>query len=373
MFGNLEWQKSYGGEEDEKAQSIKATSDGGYIIAGYTTSDNDAIENNGHSDFWILKLNASAVLLWQKNFGGTFPDEASDIIQTADGGYLTLGYTNSNNGDVTGNHGSYDLWLVKTNATGALEWQKTFGGTGAEYGNQIIETNDGNYAILGSATSIDGDLTDNNGLFDYWLFKINPEGNIIWQKNYGGSQNDRGQGISKTDDNGFILTGYSNSSDGDLTLNFGADDYWALKVDASGNIIWQKSFGGSALDRSGGIGVDGENVIIAGTSGSNNGNVSGNHGVNDFWVLKLNSTLSTEEFLSNPFKIYPNPTQNQFYIDSNENLNQVEIYALSGEKILSENEENIHSVNVSNLTKGIYLIRITNNSGKVFTQKLIIQ
>src|SRR5215831_12367094 len=137
----IDWQKSFGGSLGEIATSIKHTSDGGYIVAGYTLSDDgDVTGNHGGFDYWIVKLNSSGIIEWQKSLGGSKDETAYAVDQTSDGGYIVAGYSDSTDGDVTGNHGGYDYWIVKLNSSGSMEWQKSLGGSADDECYSIKQT-----------------------------------------------------------------------------------------------------------------------------------------------------------------------------------------------------------------------------------------
>ena len=137
--------------------------------------------NHGSHDYWVVKLDAAGNILWQKALGGTGTDVAQAITASADGGYVVAGYTGSTNGDVTGNHGSSDYWVVKLDAAGNILWQKALGGTGIDQAYAITASADGGY-VVGYTQSNDGDVTGNHGGNDYWVVKLDAAGNILWQK-----------------------------------------------------------------------------------------------------------------------------------------------------------------------------------------------
>ena len=294
VTGNIVWQKTYGGTSSDIANSIQQTTDGGYIVAGYTlSSDGDVIGNHGSIDCWVLKLDAAGTIIWQKTYGGTGSDKAESIQQTADGGYIIMCTSNSNNGDVTDNHGNYDYWVVKTDATGNIIWQKSYGGTSIENGREIKQTVDGGYIMIGQSYSNNGDVTGNHGNYDYWVVKTDATGNIIWQKSYGGSGLEDPSSIIQTTDGGYIAAGRSASSNGDLTNNNGGSDFWIVKLDVAGTIIWQKNYGGPTNDNAQSIQqTSNGGYIVAGNVTSNGGDVVGFHGgsYNDGWILRLDVT-----------------------------------------------------------------------------------
>ncbi len=232
----IEWQKSLGGTGGDFASSIQQTSDGGYIVAGYSGSnDGDVTGNHGNTDYWIVKLDNTGAIQWQKSLGGTSNDFASSIQQTSDGGYIVAGYNGSNNGDITGNHGGgTDSWVVKLDSTGTIQWQKSLGGTSLDYASSIQQTNDGGYIIAGESSSDNGDVTVNHGGLDFWVVKLDTVGIIQWQKSLGGTSDDGAYSIQQTSDEGYIVAGYSGSNDGDVTGHHGGSDfdYWVVKLSA---------------------------------------------------------------------------------------------------------------------------------------------
>ena len=316
----IEWQRSLGGSQHDYGTVVKQTSDGGYILAGYSYSgDGDVAAGHGYADYWILKLNNSGLVQWQRPLGGSSADVAKSIEQTGDGGYIIAGGSYSINGDVTGNRGGSDYWIVKLNSTGNIEWQKSMGGTENDEAQSIRQTNDGGYIVAGWSYSDNRDVTGHHPgprikgkpqvNADYWVVKLNNIGNILWQRSLGGSYDDRAYSIRQTNDGGFIVAGYSNSNNGDVTGHHGFtglsednSDYWLVKLSNTGNIQFQKSLGGDRKDAAYCVEetIDG-GFIVAGESKSNNGDVSGHHGLTqsisqfcivtpDYWVVRLNST-----------------------------------------------------------------------------------
>ena len=288
-LGNLEWEKSFGGSDFEEANSVQQTTDGGFIIAGWAGStDGDVTGNHGHYDYWIVRLDVNGNLLWQKCLGGGKYDWANSILQTIDGGFIVAGASESTNGNVTGNHGDYDYWILKLTEDGHVMWKKSFGGSLYDWASSIRQTSDGGFVIAGISSSNDGDISGNHGCWDYEIIKLDQSGNLIWQKSLGGTNCDYAFSIAPTNDEGFIIAGESYSIDGDLSQSHGHGDYWIVRLDADGNLIWQKPFGGFFEDVAKSIQqtMDG-GFIIAGYSESTNGDVIGNHGEYDSWIVKL--------------------------------------------------------------------------------------
>jgi hypothetical protein len=221
--GNKLWEKTFGGIRDDRGHSVQQTSDGGFILLGWTESF-DARE----ADVWLIKTDASGNIEWDRTFGGSDRDKGSSVQQTSDGGFILVGYTESFGA------GWADVWLIKTDADGNKLWEKTFGGSGLDSGSSVQQTSDGGFIIVGYTTSFGA------GGFDVWLIKTDADGNKLWEKTFGGSRRDWGSSVQQTSDGGFIIVGY--------TTSFGAGDVWLIKTDANGNKQWDRTFGGSDWD-----------------------------------------------------------------------------------------------------------------------------
>ncbi len=301
--GAIQWQNTIGGNKYDRLYSLQQTADGGYILGGTSGSNisGDKTENSlGDYDYWVLKLNASGAIQWQNTIGGNGRDELYSLRQTADGGYILGGDSNSNiSGDKTENGlgGEYDFWVLKLDATGAIQWQNTIGGNGYDSFKSVEQTADGGYILGGwSDSNISGDKTENSvGETDYWVLKLNASGGIQWQNTIGGYKQDVLYSVHQTADNGFILGGQSNSNiSGDKSENsWGNYDYWVVKLDVTGVIEWQNTIGGGGYDRLVEVQQTAEGGYILG--GYSDSNVFGDKSENswggfDYWVLKLSTT-----------------------------------------------------------------------------------
>jgi hypothetical protein len=295
--GNKQWQTTLGGSASEHASSIAETNDGGFIVAGQTAStDGDVSNNQGGIDVWIIKLDKSGIKQWQKTFGGSASEGASSVIQTSDGGYIMAGWTYSNDGDVMGYHagwgmwvGNFDGWVIKLNKDGQLIWNKAYGGSRNETFNSIIESKNNSYIIAGNTKSSgDGDVGVNHGDNDAWILNIDRDGKIIWQKTVGGSNGDYADYITSTSDGGYMLAGHTSSNDGDVSGNHGGVDAWVVKLDQGGNKVWQRTLGGSANDvarvvfeRTNG------SYVMVGSTGSTDGDLTGVQNSGGVWVISF--------------------------------------------------------------------------------------
>ena len=375
--GDLEWQKALGGSGWDEARSIEPTSDGGYIMAGKSNSSNgDATgSHNGSLDYWVVKLSSVGAVQWQKALGGSSDDTAKSIKQTSDGGYIVTGEAFSFDGDVSSNHGNTDLWAAKLSSTGNLEWQNPLGGSGIDVGTEVNETSDG-YLVCGYAGSNDGDVTGYQGLYDFWAIKLNKAGALMWQKTIGGSDADWGYTGKALSNGDFVVAGTTRSIDGDVLNNDGGQDFWVVKLNTLGEIVWQKTLGGSKGESCQSIWVTSDGgFALAGSSSSDDGDVSSNQGYPDFWVVKLapeSVGVAEAPSTQSSLDIFPNPaTQSiSLKIASEEPTLSVTISDLLGRAILQQNIPNGGSVDVSTLVSGSYLVLATAPSGRAFSGKL---
>jgi len=260
--GNTQWNKTYGGIGRDEAYSVQQTSEEGYIIAGSTRSF-----GAGLSDFWLVKTDSNGEIVWNKTYGGPYYEEAYSVQQTSDGGYIAAGSTNS--------LGSEDFWLVKTGPDGGMQWNKTFGGFFDDIAFCTQQTNDGGYIVCGYAGSL---IT---GFEDFWLLKTDSDGNEIWNKTYGGDNSDYAHFVQQTSDNGYVIAGstYSSST---------AFDVWLIKTDSSGNMQWNKTYGGALDEEAYAVQQTSDGgYIIAGFTDSFSDN-------RDVWLIKTDSSGNTE-------------------------------------------------------------------------------
>jgi len=293
--GNLVWQETYGYSGADRGTSLVVTNDGGFFITGILdvtasggagNTKNNQFKHAG-GDYWALKLDSQGTIEWSKYYGGSFTDSPFDAIQTTEGDFVIVGSSDSNDVDISNNIGAYDFWVVKISNSGTIIWEKNFGGTQIDEAHGIMDAGDGNYLIVGDTRSEDVQISNNLGAADLWLIKISPSGNLIWEKTLGGSNFDAGRSITKAVTNGFILAGNSRSLNGNLTSNSGQNDAWILKVDANGSVTNQKSIGGSEIDFcNSAIELDDQTIVGVGESSSNDGDVLVNKGFSDLLIIK---------------------------------------------------------------------------------------
>lgn len=362
--GAIVWQKNYGGTGDECAVDIITTLDGGFALAGYTASnDGDVTGFHGGTgaDCWVLKIDDTGAVQWQHSFGGTRDDGAHVIRQTADTGFLLGGFTMSVDGDVTNYHGGTsdggDCWAVKIDKNGTKQWQKTYGGSMEEQIFDIIELHKGNY-LLGAATaSSNGDITDPKGGADGWMLRVNDTGGIVWQKTYGGTEWQYITSMLRTADNYIVCAGW------------GAD-MWMIKTDTNGVQQWEHSFGGSNSDEGWAITAapDG-GYVVAGNTRSNDGDVSGQHSTSsyDIWVAKVldPSGISILSANAQPLAVYPNPTNGIVLLSDIKQPSVASLYDMSGRCVgrwqLEPNSQS--RIDITTRATGTYQLCVTGKDG----------
>ena len=261
------WSKTFGGVDYDQAYSLVKTSDGGYAIAGNTWSF-----GTGGSDFWLVKTDESGNMEWNQTYGGAGYDSASSLVRTSDEGFALAGQTESFGA------GLGDFLLVKTDESGNMEWSRTYGGVGRDIANSLVQTSDGGYAIAGDTYSFGA------GEDDFWLVKTDGSGNMQWNRTYGGGQSDWASSVVQTNDGGYAIAG--------RTFSFGtggSSDFWLIKTDGSGNVEWNHTYGGTGNDRA-------YSLIKASDGGYALAGVFNSFGAgeNGFWLVKTDSLGSME-------------------------------------------------------------------------------
>jgi hypothetical protein len=435
--GNIQWQKTYGGNNDDTIWTVIETSDGGFMAGGFSDSDmsGDKTENSqGNLDFWVLKLDSAGNIQWQNTIGGNGIDRLRSIIETDDE-YFILGGSSSS--DISGDRtypliGSTDTWLVWLNSSGSIiyqksfgfgtslnlyklaktndggsilsatlqttsdsddfaiikinnsgitEWQKFIGGSMFDSYPEISQTQDSGYILAGASDSnISGDKSENSqGSFDYWVVKLDENGNVIWQNTIGGSEEEQPYSIFQTADGGYFICGFSPSNiSGDKTENsIGESDIWILKLNNVGIIEWQNTIGGSEIDgRPRAIQTtDGSFLIATGSSSNISGDKNENsRGNSDFWIIKHAAILGLEgNLFNNAITLYPNPTKNALQISTQDKtIDKINIYTITGSKILQLEVNTVSpTVDISSLAAGVYYVQLY--SGKNVALKKFVK
>ena len=422
--GSLVWEKSYGGSSLDVATALDVTTDGGCIMAGNTFSTNIAgVTNKGMYDYYVIKVDSLGAVQWQKAYGGPQDDYAYDVQQTSDGGYILTGLINGAGGDISNYHVGFggDVWVVKLDDTGAIEWEKSLGGSERENGHAVRETPDNGFVIAGFTNSSDGDISINHGSSDGWLVKLDSTGGIVWERTYSGLTTEQFWSLELTNDGGFmavgavesdfgdddfllvktdsagvlqwtksfggsldeitysvkqlvsggyIVSGRTNSNDGPVTFLHGGHDAWLIKVDDTGKLDWQKTFGGSGGETGFKVVQSSDSTLVfTGPTESADGDITSNNGDMDFWVVKLAIPLNIQspDFELAALKVYPTRSTgviNVDYLSDDKFDDHFEIYNALGLKVeAGKLQSRRNKIDLQDLSSGIYFIHVMSNSG----------
>lgn len=394
--GNIIWEKTIGGDNFDDYNKVALLSNGNIIIAGESNSpvgyDKTVPNYSISNDIWVVVLDQNGNKLSDHVFGGDGGEFLSAIIPDNNGGYLLAGSTNSGiSGDVSeASQGNFDFWMIRVDDQGNKIWDKRFGGSAPDLCNHASVTNDGGYILAGYTVSPQsGDVSEApKGTQDYWIVRTDDSGNKIWDKRFGGSGGSFGTHIINDAQGNFWLSGYTNSiATNDVSENsYGGSDFWHLKIDASGNKILDKRFGGTGNDFSNGISLINDSTLLLfgySDSGSSSVKTAASKGWFDYWMIKL-TVSDTSTGIQTPsgalveFSLSPNPaTENIFitYASDYSDLGVIQITDVSGRIVLhseiqfkSGNDKRL--VDISQLKTGVYVVMLQTGSGAAF-RKLI--
>ncbi len=433
--GAIQWEKSYGGTGNELAFNVLQLADGGYIIDGYKYSVDGDVTCNGN--YWLIKIDNSGALVWQQclkitlgnraetpaliatpdhgfalltggdpytwtgghgstdvllvkldsmgnvqwhqMYGGSRTDFGSSVSNTLDGGFIITGYTQSEDGQVSGLHINsstsryYDYFIVKTDDLGNLVWSKTLGGYNEDVPYSVVQTPDSGYAVAGISYSNDGDVTGLRGGSDVWLIKLNPAGDLVWNRCLGGTSGEYGVNLINAAGGGFALVANTSSNDWDVSGFHGREDYWVVKLNDTGHIEWQECLGGGQPDAATCIMQTTDNgYLVAGTSYSSDSLVPGNHGGYDFWIVKLYPDAYRAFAPAVYHSVYPNPGSGRFTVYAREGVHDVVISTRMGQILLTRHYnsgDQYQDMDVTSLPTGVFMVRINNGAAKEFVKR----
>jgi hypothetical protein len=299
FHGELSWVKIFGGTDEDIAHAIIQTQDGGFAVFGNTKSNDGDITDKIYegSDLWLLKFNADADLEWSKTYGGSGDDRGHSLVQTTDGGYMLLGYSKSSDGIASNNEGQHDNWIIRVDELGVFMWERSFGFLGHDHAYNIIQTSDGGFlfngfldvtASNGAGNKADDKSSSRHGVGEFWCHKIDAQGTLEWRNYFGGTSNDRSYDSVELENGNFVLVGTSESTDVDITNPKGSYDIWVVTIDSKGQLLWEKSLGGTQTDRANAVLEDQNgNIVVFGNSFSSDGDISYSKGSSDFWIITL--------------------------------------------------------------------------------------
>jgi gliding motility-associated-like protein len=354
--GNKVWDKTFGSLKEDRFVSLHQTSDGGYLLAGNSgagISGDKSQPTKGKEDFWLIKINSAGNKVWDKGFGGDSDDILWDVLPTSDGGFILGGSSSSGqNGDKSQpSKGKVDYWLIKTDANGNKIWDSSFGGIDADELISIDQTADKGFILGGfSYSNVSGDKSfpnkGNIGTSDFWVIKIDSTGKKIWDKTYGGNQNDELLSLIQTTDKGYLVAGTSyseKSGDKSDSVN-GLTDYWILKIDSIGNTKWDKQFGGDDREFLTTMSKCRNNEVLLGGysfSGQSGNKSQASKGDSDFWIVNLKLESSATQPPIN------DPSNNDPATNEQEALNELKFPNI----ITPDNDGFNDSFKITNLNK----------------------
>lgn len=307
--GNFVWKKSFGGAQTDDFISVAATPDGGFVAAGFTnstTNDLSGLTIRGSNDALLVKFDQNGTVAWKRSFGGSQDDRYNAVIVTAEGSIVVAGYAASTNYDLSGlsNKGGVDSLIVKYSSTGNVLWKKTYGGNAFDYFRRIIQTQDGGYAAVGYSESSIIAGVSNKGSSDAYIIKVDANGDPQWEKIFGGSNADEYLAIAQTQDGGYLVVGSTASNNGDVTglLHGSEEDGLIVRYNSDGDVVWRNTFGGTSEEMLYGIApLPGNTFAVAGFSNSNDGDMQGMlKGNYDGVIIKLNDSGSIVPFILPP-------------------------------------------------------------------------
>ena len=293
---NLKVTQIIGGSDEDVVKKVVSTQDGGFVIVGQTKSKDGHFKNKNRegNDIFLTKFDYDGKIVWTNTYGGSDDDIGSDVIESYDGSFYIIGYSKSDDGDASINMGQHDNWLLKTDSFGKLLWEKSYGFAGHDHAYNIIKTSDGGLFFNGflDVTASEGQgSTLRHGVGEFWCHKVNMNGDLVWRRYFGGSNNDRSYDSIETEDGGFILVGTSESQDVEISNSFGSYDVWIIKLSSNGELMWEKSYGGSAIDE-GVIIIKNQdnNYTILGNTNSPKIKELKTKGLNDFMFINIDSS-----------------------------------------------------------------------------------
>ena len=322
--------KTFGGSDDDEANDIINTSDGGFMVIGSSKSNDGLIQNKMdlESDIILMKFDSDKSIEWVKNYGGSRDDRGQSVVEVSGIGYALLGYSMSNDGDASRNEGFHDNWVILIDSIGNIIWEKSYGFSGHDHAYNIIKTKDGNLFFngfldvtasrgLGSTEKVEKSIK--HGVGEFWCHKIDLDGNILWRKYFGGTNNDRSYDSIETADGDFIIVGSSESTDNDISSPKGSYDIWVIKLSSNGDFLWERSYGGSKYETANSIIQSSDKKIhILGSTLSDDKDISFQMGSSDVYLLTIDldgNLLSGQTFGGSNFDM-----GKKIEIDNKDNL-----------------------------------------------------
>ncbi len=286
------WQRYLGGSHFDKGKAVMLRADGTIVAAGETRSS-DGLGRGNHgeltSDVVVLQYATQGRFFWRQVIGGSGEESFSQMIQTQDNGFCFIGSSTSADGDLSANQGGQDVWVVKLSPAGKVQWSRSFGGSGDDVGTALIQTADGGFYLGGESASRDGDMESvHHGGLDSWIARLDAQGNLLWEKHFGGTGNEKVTGLHLLPNEDLLVVNSTDSNNGDILYHIGKKDVWVFALDREGTLRWQACYGGSDNDDVHSSLLDPQgNLVLVGTTFSGDGHVPMQRGLGDLWAFRL--------------------------------------------------------------------------------------
>jgi hypothetical protein len=379
--GNIIWSKTYGDSEDNDASDIHQLPDGGFIVTGST-------DTSGNQNLWVFKLDSNGTKLWDRIYGGTMRDIGLCVRVLKDSSFIVDAWSKSNDGTLTNHHGptsTLDVWLLKLDQDGFIQWEKSYGGTDDDGGaapNSILISNDGAFVHIGSSYSDNLDVTGHHGSTssrDIWIFKADSLGHLLWELSLGGTDEDDAYDIQQLNDGSYVVIGITLSTDGDVSsLHHWFTEIWLIRISSTGQLLSQSCIGGNGNDTGISLVVDDSLLTIGATTDSHDGDITYNHGLGDIWIASV-STPSALNIINQQLKqnddLFKILNKQPYYVTllfNNEWVNtSVRIYDQFGKLLLNKNTNQNHfQIDTEFLPEGIYYVTVSD--GKIAGSKKLL-
>lgn len=369
--GEIDWATSIGGNSVEYFYSV-AQSGSNFIAVGLTCSDDEFVSGGlGACDVYIVNVDFTGSVGTTYRYGSAWNDQAKSIAPTPDGGFIIAAEIGGDGGNVEEYFGQTDIWLLKTDYSGELEWQKTLGGTSMDVPRKIKVLSDGSFLLCGESSSTDGDIGENNGFYDGWLVKLSASGTIQWERSIGGPGYDGTFDAIELSNQQIVAVSevYASAEPGDQTPH-GGTDVLLTALDASGNVLWESWYGGSALDRPYSITKKTDEIwLVAGETNSLDGDIDSLRGNDDVFVFQLGESeiITTQKTIKQSVIIYPQPAQNKVILDhlGAENQGTYHLFDAFGRIVVrgTLSGESSKTIDLTGISPGIYILVYPHLSG----------
>ncbi len=370
--GDKLWTKVFGGSRNDELFTLVEVQDG-YLLAGQTSSPeiSEGIASDD-SNAWLLKLDKDGEQQWSRTLGGSKDDRINSLSNSTNNNIIAAGQTRSEDGDLNSSNGYFDAWFMILNEQGELLLSKNYGGLAGDVAVDVDQLNDGSFGMLCETRSFDGDVIGNHGNEDYWFLKLDDQGEIIWQKSIGGSLQDNPRSFTETEMGAIVMIGTTLSNDFDVSIPFDNFNIFACSIDGqSGDFLWKRALGGSNTDFGiSALPLSEDRFLLNGFTQSLDGDFGGKHGAHEIWlsIFQAGSFDNIAALPSTQWQVYPNPLKDITHIQSDENIETMQLLDHQG-RVLESWHPNTRKTQIKiDAPKGNYWLSILTRSGLGYKQ-----